>query len=79
MGMCRHQRPEVAPGVVAVVVVLGPNAVEEVLGQDQFPEVRAILGRYHLEPVGRVRWWLHVVMLPPHGHVAGERHRSTRG
>ena len=45
-----HQCPEVAPGVIAVVVVLRPHAVEEVLGVDQLPQIRSILGRHHAEP-----------------------------
>ena len=51
--------------MVAVVVVLGPNTVKEVLGVDRLPQIRAILGRHHFEPLWRIGRRIHLAILPP--------------
>ena len=64
IGMGGHQRPEVAPGVIAVVVVLRPHTVEEVLSVDQLPQIGSILGRHHPEPRRCIGWLLHACHPP---------------
>jgi hypothetical protein len=64
VGVGGHQCPEVAPGVIAVVVVLRPHAIEEVLGVDQLPQIRSILGRHRAEPRRCIGRLLHICHTP---------------
>ena len=65
MGIGRYQLSEIATRVVAVVGVLGPYTVKHVLPADHLPQIRAVLGRHHLQPFRRIGRRLHPPVLPP--------------
>jgi hypothetical protein len=64
MGVGGDQRTEVRAGVVAVMVVLRPYGVKEVLALDRLPQIRKFLGRDHLQPGRRIGRRLHSAMFP---------------